>query len=177
MKTIFAALASVSVLAVSLALSPTVAAARGGGGGFHGAGGFRGAGYHDGGIRFSGFRGDGFRGDGFRDRGLHDRGFRGRGSDDRGFRGGFFDDDYLFDDALPGLAFADAGFYDDPGFYGAYAYGPPYPADAAPFGYDDGGAGAPPPTYQSRWDQSQSGKNCGSSVWDADQYKYNWTSC
>jgi hypothetical protein len=177
MKTIFAVLASASLLAVLLALSPTVATARGGGG-FHGAGGFHG-GFHDGGFRGAGFhdggvRNAGFRGDGFRDHGIHDGGFHGRGFADRGFRGGFFDDDFLFDDTLLGLAFADAGFYDDPGFYGAYTYGPPYPASGAPSAYDDGGDGAP---YQSRWDQAQPGKTCGSWVWNADQYKYNWTSC
>ena len=170
MKTIFAAFATTSLVAISLALSPSVATARGGGG-FHG-GGFHSGGFHDGGVR-----GAGFHGDGFRDRGFHDGGFRGRGFGDRGFRNGFFDDDFLFDDALLGLAFADAGFYSDPWDYGAYAYGPPYPGDgAAPADGD----GAEPPTaqYQSQWDQTHAPRQaCGSWVWDAAQYKYNWTAC
>jgi hypothetical protein len=176
MKTIFAALASTSLMAISLVLSPSVATARGGGGfhgsGFHG-GGFHGAGFHDGGFHDGGVRDAGFHGDGFRDHGFHDGGFRGRGFGDRGFRGGFFDDDFLFDDAFLGLAFADAGFYGDPGYYGAYAYGPPDPRDGGP---SAGGDGAEPPTAQ--WDQTHPPRQaCGSWVWDAAQYKYNWTSC
>lgn len=172
MNTNLAALASTSLLAVLLALSPTLATARGGGG-FHGGGGFPGG---AGGVRDAGFRGNGFRDHGFHDGGFRDGGFRGRGFGDRGFRGGFFADDFLFDDAFLGLAFADAGFYDDLGFYGAYAYGPPYPSP--PSTYDDGASAGPSaPQYQSQWDQAQPRQACGSWVWSAAQYKYNWTSC
>jgi hypothetical protein len=60
-----------------------------------------------------------------------------------------------------------------------YAYGPPYPGDGRPAAYDDGAdAGPPAAQYKSQWDQTPPPRQaCGSWVWDAAQYKYNWTSC
>jgi hypothetical protein len=99
-KTIVAlfAVASIGLLA------PTVASARGGFGGFHGGGG----GFHGGG--FGGFRGGGFHGGGFHGGGFHGGGFRGAG----------------IGLGLLGLGLAGAyGAYGYPYGYGGY-YGSPY---------------------------------------------------
>jgi len=61
------------VLAVAGLIQPTLASARGGGGGGHG-GGFGGGGFHGGGFH-GGFAGSGFRGGGFRGRGFGEFGF------------------------------------------------------------------------------------------------------
>jgi hypothetical protein len=75
-------------------MSPTMALARGGGGGGHGGGGFGGGGgFHGGGFGGGGFHGGGFAG------GFHGGGFHGRGFGHRfGFGGGFYPyyDDYAY---------------------------------------------------------------------------------
>jgi hypothetical protein len=116
-KTVIALLA---VASVGLA-SPTIALARGGGGGGHGGGGMGGG--HGGGFGGGGFRGGGFGG-GFRGGGIafHDGGFRGgefRGGRFGEFRGrGVHDRD--FGRRRFGFGYPYYDYYDD------YAYDYPY---------------------------------------------------
>ena len=156
MKTFLAALASASLLAAPMALSPTIVAAHG-----VGAGGSRG--------RIGGFRGGSFRG-----AGIHNGGFRAGGFRGRGFRGdGFIGDELLFDDAVLGFAlgadFSDPWYGENPTFYDGY--------------WDqsgDGAGGAPGATsqYQPRPQfQAQRRQTCGSWNWDAAQSKYSWLFC
>ena len=81
------------VTAVGL-IQPTMASARGGGGGGGHGGGFGGGGFHGGGFH-GGFAGGGFRGEGFRGRGFGHFGF-GFGS----YYGGY--DPYAYSDYYDG---------------------------------------------------------------------------
>src|SRR6267154_1114807 len=105
-KTVIALLAVASIGRVS----PTMALARGGGGGGGGGhGGGIGGGFHDGG----GFRGGGFRGGEFHGRGFHDRDFG------RRFGFGFYPydyyDDYAYDYPYGYYPYASSDSYADSG--------------------------------------------------------------
>ncbi len=176
MKTLFAALASVSLLTAPMALGPTPALAQhshgGGGSGFSGgshagfsSGGYHGGGFHDGGYGHGGFGHGGYGHGGY-----------GRGGYGYGFAGAAFG---LF----LGAAIADSWYYGYPDYYdyyGPYGVAGPYPYD---YGYDDapppGAYGGPPPAqYQTPPSgQAQQGQACGSWSWNPAQSKYNWVPC
>ena len=116
------------LLGVALLSQPDLAhAAHGGGGSFHGGGGFHGGGFH--GAGFGGFHGDAFHGGGFNGRvaGLHGGFGDGRGGSwYHGWHGGR----YGWWLVGPGLAWT---YYDYPWWgshpdYGYYDYSQPYSA-------------------------------------------------
>lgn len=166
MKTLFAALASVSLLTAPLALSPVPAMAQHS----HGSGGFSHGGFSHGGFSHGGFGRGGFGhsgGYGWRGGGYGWRGGYGYGWGFGGLAAGLF----------LGAAIADS--YDYPAYYGYWGpYGVPYPYDyddGPPPPYADGDEGPPPPgQYSSAPPQGQA---CGSWSWDAGQSKYNWVPC
>jgi hypothetical protein len=90
-------------------MTPTIALARGGGGG--GGGGFHGGGFGGGfrGGMAGGFHDGGFHGGGFHGGGFHDHGFRHR----FGFGGGFYPYDYYDDYAYYPYGYDDS--YSDDG--------------------------------------------------------------
>ena len=103
------AIALLAVMSIGLA-SPTMALARGGGGGRHGGGMGGGGGFHGGGFGGGGFHGGnmaggfhggssfgGFRGSGFYGHGFHGRGFGNRFAFGTGLGYGFYDP-YYYDD-------------------------------------------------------------------------------
>ncbi|HEX4199587.1 MAG TPA: hypothetical protein VHZ26_19280 [Caulobacteraceae bacterium] len=163
MKTLFAALASVSLLTAPLALSPVPAMAQHSHGGGFSHGGFGRGGFGHGGFGRGGFGHGGF----------------GRGG---GWRGGY---GWGFGGLAAGLflgaAIADS--YDYPAYYGYWGpYGAPYPYDyydGPPPPYaDDGDEGPPPGQYSGPPPQGQAqGQACGSWSWDASQSKYDWVPC
>ena len=110
------AIALLAVMSIGLA-SPTMALARGGGGGghgggggFHGGGGFGGGGFHGGNLA-GGFHGGssfgGFRGGGFHGQGFHGRGFGSRFALGTGLGYGFYDP-YYYDDYSDGYGYPNA---------------------------------------------------------------------
>jgi hypothetical protein len=163
LKSIIAALAGASLLAIAMP-----AAAQHAGGGGHG--GSSGGGMHSGGFSHGGVAGrPGFEGGHFHG-GFSHEGFAGRPGFDgdrfhRGFHRGFGGDPFAF--AGLGLGFAlglnayDPWYYDGP-YYGYYPDYPPPPA----YSYAPPPANAAPPPAA-----------CGSWSWDAARQAYNWVPC